>query len=90
MVTERLEVSQIKSYVRSKFQVLRVASFAELLESYSREDITPDSSDDNIDKCPPSQRLRLTQPDADVREAKNVAVECLLSIDKAHMFAAYF
>jgi DNA methylase len=89
-VTERLEVSQITSYVRSKFQVLRVAGFAELLESYSREDNAPDSSDDNVDEGPPSQRLRLTQPDADIHEAKNAAVECLLSVDKAHMFAASF
>jgi hypothetical protein len=90
MVTERLEVSQITSYVRSKFQVLRVAGFAGLLESYSREYNTPDSSDDNIDEGPPSQRLRLTQPDAYIHEAKNVAVECLLSVEKAHMFAASF
>jgi hypothetical protein len=69
-VTERLEVSQIMSYVRSKFQVLRVAGFAGHLESHSREDKTPDSSDDNIDECPPSQRLRLTQPDADIHDAR--------------------
>jgi hypothetical protein len=90
MVTERLDVSQITSYLRSKFQVMRVADFAELLESFSCEDDTPDYSDDNFDESPPSQRLRLTQPDADIREAKNVAVECLLSVDKVHMFAASF
>jgi hypothetical protein len=65
-VTERLDVSQITSYVRSKFQVLRVAGFAKLLDSYSREDNTPDSSDDKIYECPPSKRLRLIQPDADI------------------------
>ena len=69
-VSERLDVTQITSYIRSKFRVLRVAGFAELLESYSREGITPDSSDDGIDESPPPQRLRLTQPDADIREAK--------------------
>jgi predicted nucleotidyltransferase len=90
MVTEIMDVSQITSYLRSKFQVLRVEVFAELLESYSREDNTPDSSDDNIDEFPPSKRLRLTQLDADLREANTFAVKCLLQVDKAHNFVASF
>jgi hypothetical protein len=67
-----------------------VAGFTELFESYSREDNTPDSSENNNDECPPSQLLRLTQPDVFIREAKNVAVECLPSVDNAHIFAASF
>jgi hypothetical protein len=66
-----------------------VAGSAELLESYSREDNTADSSDYNIDEVPPSQRLRLTQPVAYIHKAKHSTVECLLSVDKAHKFAAY-
>ena len=59
---------------------MRVTGFAELLDSYSPEVDTPDSSEDNIEESSPSQRLRLTQPDTDILEAKYASVECLLSV----------
>ena len=89
-VSEKLNASQITSYMQSKFQVLRVAGFAEHLQNHICEENAPESSEDDLDGSPPSQRLRLTQPDADICEAKNAAVECLLSVDSVHTFAASF
>jgi hypothetical protein len=67
-----------------------VAGFTEHLERHSREENAPESLVDDLDESPMSQRLKSTQPDADIREAKNVAIDFLLSVDNVHVFAAFF
>jgi DNA modification methylase len=89
-VATLLPPTDITAYVRTKFHVLRAAGFAESFQSIGGGGSVAEEGTDEIEEGPPTRRVRLTQPDADIRSAKKLAVDSLRSVDNVHMFSASF
>jgi predicted RNA methylase len=91
-IEDPLHHSKITEYVREKFMGLRVTGFREAItEMDSKGDALEEADDEDDDDGEPSAtRLRRTQPDADIHDAKDVCLKALENVDNVQMLSCAF
>jgi 16S rRNA G966 N2-methylase RsmD len=102
-VCDKLSRGDLTEYTRAKFRAVRVVAQvsavragdgheSRMVRAGNAGGASGDHSDDGDDEVmePPTARLRLTQPDADISEAKRRCVEFLKSKDNVHMYSCSY
>jgi DNA modification methylase len=91
-IEDPLHHSKITEYVRDRFMVLRAIGFREAInEMETKGDAQEEAVDEEDSDDEPSRtRLRRTQPDADIHEAKTVCLKALETVDNVQMHSCAF
>ena len=91
-IEDSLHHSKITEYVRERFMFLRAIGFREAInEMDSKGDAQDEAAEEEeSDGEPSTTRMRRTQPDADIHDAKTVCLKALEDVDDVRMFSCAF
>jgi DNA modification methylase len=91
-IEDSLHHSKITEYVRERFMVLRAVGFREAINEMDSKGDEQDEAaeDEESDGEPSTTRMRRTQPDADIHDAKTVCLKALEDVDDVRMFSCAF
>jgi hypothetical protein len=91
-IEESLHHSKIAEYVRERFMVLRAIGFREAINEMDSKGDEQDEADEDEanDGEPSTTRMRRTQPDEDIHDAKTVCLKALEDEDDVRMFSCVF